>query len=93
MPRGGKRPGAGAPKGNLNALKTGSRSRQLNIVIEALLASPAIRRVMLKLVQQDVRRNKRLQQAIADAVDSYRRRSITQKTAQQTHEVKISRKQ
>ena len=93
MPRGGKRPGAGAPKGNLNALKTGSRSRQLNIVIEALLASPAIRRVMLKLVQQDVRRNKRLQQAIADTVDSYRRRSITQKTAQQTHEVKISRKQ
>jgi hypothetical protein len=93
MPRGGKRPGAGAPRGNLNALKTGSRSRQLNTVIEALLASPTIRRVMLKLVQQDVRRNKRLQQAIADAVDSYRRRSITQKTAQQTHEVKISRKQ
>ncbi|MCJ7509665.1 MAG: hypothetical protein MUP14_02085, partial [Dehalococcoidia bacterium] len=47
--RGGKRPGAGAPKGNLNALKTGSRSQQLNIVIEALLASPTIRRVMLKL--------------------------------------------
>ena len=100
MPRGGKRPGAGlpagrpgAPKGNLNALKTGSRSQQLNIVIEALLASPAIRRVMLKLVQQDVRRNKRLQQAIADAVDSYRRRSNAQKTTQQTHKAKISRKQ
>jgi hypothetical protein len=93
MPRGGKRPGAGAPKGNLNALKTGSRSRQLNDVIEALLASPTIRRVMLKLVQQDVRRNERLQQAITDAVDSYRRRSITQKTTQQTHKAKISRKQ
>jgi hypothetical protein len=93
MPRGGKRPGAGAPKGNLNALKTGSRSQQLNTVIEALLASPTIRRVMLKLVQQDVRRNQRLQQAIADAVDSYRRRSISPKTTQQTHKEKIFPKQ
>jgi hypothetical protein len=93
MPRGGKRPGAGAPKGNLNALKTGSRSQQLNIVIEALLASPTVRRVMLKLVQQDIRRNKRLQQAIADAVDSYRQRSISQETTLQTHKAKIFRKQ
>jgi hypothetical protein len=93
MPHGGKRPGAGAPKGNLNALKTGSRSQQLNTVIEALLASPTIRRVMLKLVQQDVRRNERLQQAIAGAVGSYRRRSITQKTTQQIHKEEISRKQ
>jgi hypothetical protein len=93
MPRGGKRPGAGAPKGNLNALKTGSRSRQLNIVIEALLASPTIRRVMLKLVQHDVRRNQRLQQAIADAVDSYRRRSISPKTTQQTRKEKNFPKQ
>jgi len=93
MPRGGKRPGAGAPRGNLNALKTGSRSKQLNTVIEALLASPTIRRVMLKLVQQDVRRNQRLQQAIADAVDSYRRRSINPKTTQQTHKEKNFPKQ
>ena len=93
MPRGGKRPGAGAPKGNLNALKTGSRSQQLNTVIEALLASPTLRRVMLKLVQQDVRRNQRLQQAIADAVRSYRRRSISPKTTQQTHKEKSFRKQ
>ena len=93
MPRGGKRPGAGAPRGNLNALKTGSRSKQLNDVIEALLASPTIRRLMLKLVQQDVRRDKRFQQAIADAVDSYRRRSISQNTPRQTHKEKNSPKQ
>ncbi len=29
MPRGGKRPGAGAPLNNLNAMKTGKFSRQL----------------------------------------------------------------
>jgi hypothetical protein len=47
MPHGGKRPGAGAPKGNLNALKSGRRSRQLKIVIQALVAAPSVRRVML----------------------------------------------
>jgi len=79
--------------GNLNALKTGSRSKQLNDVIEALLASPTIRRLMLKLAQHDVRRDKRLQQAIAGAVDSYRRRSISRNTPRQTHKEKNSRKQ
>ena len=93
MPRGGQRPGAGAPKGNLNALKTGSRSQQLNTVIEALLASPTIRRVMLKLVQHDIRRNQRLQQAIADAVRSYRRRSISPKSTRQTQKEKNFPKQ
>jgi hypothetical protein len=29
MPRGGKRPGAGAPSGNLNSLKNGEYSQQL----------------------------------------------------------------
>ena len=29
MPRGGRRPGAGAPRGNLNAMKHGARSRQM----------------------------------------------------------------
>ncbi len=44
--RGGKRPGAGAPKGNLNAIKSGTYSRQLkatfqqqkNIITKARLA-------------------------------------------------------
>ena len=29
MPRGGRRPGAGAPKGNLNAVKNGLRSKRI----------------------------------------------------------------
>jgi hypothetical protein len=65
MPHGGKRPGAGAPKGNLNALKTGTRSRQLKIVIGALVAAPSVRRVMLQLARQDIRRNPRLRETIA----------------------------
>jgi len=65
MPHGGKRPGAGAPKGNLNALKSGRRSRQLKIVIGALVAAPSVRRVMLQLARQDIRRNPRLRETIA----------------------------
>ncbi len=33
MSRGGRRPGAGAPKGNLNALKDGEFSRQLTKIL------------------------------------------------------------
>ena len=65
MPHGGKRPGAGAPRGNLNALKSGRRSRQLKVVIEALVAAPTVRGLMIRLAQQDIRRNPRLRETIA----------------------------
>ena len=43
MPRGGKRPGAGAPKRNFNAIKTGKHSQRLYILALYLLANPVIR--------------------------------------------------
>ncbi len=39
--RGGRRPGAGAPKGNLNALKSGRYSKQMKALRLALQAMPA----------------------------------------------------
>ncbi len=39
--RGGKRPGAGAPKGNLNAMKSGRYSKQMKALRLALQAMPA----------------------------------------------------
>ena len=36
MPRGGRRPGAGAPKGNWNALSSGRRSARLRALILSL---------------------------------------------------------
>ena len=39
--RGGKRPGAGAPKGNLNGLKSGQYSRQVKALKLALKAAPS----------------------------------------------------
>ena len=43
MPRGGRRPGAGAPKRNFNALKTGSYTPRLYLLALYLLANPFIR--------------------------------------------------
>ena len=40
MPRGGKRPGAGAPRGNLNGLKSGQYSKQVKALKIALRAVP-----------------------------------------------------
>ena len=50
MPRGGRRPGAGAPKGNLNALKHGSYSRQFARLGALIAASPAARESLLRLI-------------------------------------------
>ena len=47
MPRGGRRPGAGAPKGNLNGLKHGRRSAQLAQLGYLLAASPTVRETFL----------------------------------------------
>ena len=46
LPRGGKRPGAGAPRGNLNALKDGRRSRQLRALFAALSQVPLFRTLL-----------------------------------------------
>ena len=48
MPRGGRRPGAGAPKGNLNALKHGERSKQFARLGAIIAASPKARSLLLR---------------------------------------------
>ncbi|MBE9501994.1 MAG: hypothetical protein IMY87_06170 [Chloroflexi bacterium] len=52
MPRGGIRPGAGAPHHNINALKSGRHSIQLRALILALIASPKARSLLLCLAKQ-----------------------------------------
>jgi hypothetical protein len=67
--RGGRRPGAGAPRGNLNALRGGRRSKQFKAVIIALLVVPETRRVLLHFSRMEQRRRDQL----ADAVNNYAR--------------------
>ena len=49
MPRGGRRPGAGAPMGNLNALKHGLRSKQVQQLAREFARSPAMRSYLARL--------------------------------------------
>jgi hypothetical protein len=46
---GGKRPGAGAPRGNLNALKHGAHSRQMRGLLHLLSTEPEFRRLLARL--------------------------------------------
>jgi hypothetical protein len=50
--RGGRRPGAGAPKGNLNALKHGANSQQLRDLAIALSLVPDTRKALVRLVRR-----------------------------------------
>jgi hypothetical protein len=89
MPRGGPRPGAGAPRGNLNALKTGAHSRRFRAVIAALLIHPDTRRVLLTLngpkrAQLDSDRMRQTLIDIARLVREQQQVSIGQKRARQT---------
>jgi len=52
MPRGGKRPGAGAPRGNLNALKHGLRSQQVRALSLALAQIPLFRCYLQRLARR-----------------------------------------
>ena len=67
MPRGGSRPGAGAPRGNLNALKTGARSQQLKAAIGAMLNHDETRRVLLAILEQKRRDRLRFQALVIAA--------------------------
>ena len=53
MPRGGRRPGAGAPRGNTNGLRSGLRSPRVQIVLAALLSNAEIRDILLRLRAMD----------------------------------------
>lgn len=48
MPRGGRREGAGAPRGNTNALKHGRRSKLLKRMVEKLMADDEMRSLLLR---------------------------------------------
>ena len=43
MPAGGRRPGAGAPRGNTNALKSGRHSARFKAVLTAMSQVPEVR--------------------------------------------------
>ncbi|MEE9247343.1 MAG: hypothetical protein V3U79_01425 [Dehalococcoidia bacterium] len=65
MPRGGRRPGAGAPIGNFNRLKHGRNPRQFQKLLDALVDMPEIRDIFLTWNQQLQRRRRRARRVAA----------------------------
>ena len=61
MPRGGFRKGAGAPRGNLNALKSGRYSAQLDAAFRAVVSREDIRPIFLAILKKRRRENMRFQ--------------------------------
>jgi len=59
---GGRRPGAGAPKGNMNALKHGRYSRRQVRLIEALMEVPEARDTMIALAKRNRRARKQAEE-------------------------------
>jgi hypothetical protein len=49
MPRGGRRPGAGAPRGNTNGLRNGKHCLRARFVVAALRTHPEQRALALAL--------------------------------------------
>jgi len=71
---GGRRPGAGAPRGNLNALKHGRYSRYQRALIEALLQVPETRDVMIKISKRQRAQARRAEQGAAALMSELVRR-------------------
>ena len=63
MPAGGRRPGAGAPKGNTNALKSGRHSARFKAVLTAMSQVPEVRDYFA-LVRRRQLRSERLAAAV-----------------------------
>lgn len=64
--RGGRRPGAGAPRGNLNALKHGGRSRQFARLGALLATSPEVREALLSLGVKHFQKQQRAEEVAAE---------------------------
>jgi hypothetical protein len=52
MPRGGRRPGAGAPKGNFNGVRSGNHSSRMLMVYLAIINHPDPRALARELLAQ-----------------------------------------
>ena len=64
-PHGGKRPGAGAPKGNLNALRSGAYSSRAQLAGLILTAYPELRAVLRsEAIREANQRTARRQNAV-----------------------------
>jgi len=82
MPRGGKRAGAGAPIGNLNALKHGGTSILVQTLMRALAKNPATRDALLRMRTNERRRRKQAEKTAAVLLGALIKRATSQQINQ-----------
>ncbi len=71
MPRGGKRPGAGAPKGNLNAVKAGRYSPRLQAIAKALAADPEVNAFLMGFQRRQKRNQRKASKLALQALQEF----------------------
>ena len=71
MPRGGKRPGAGAPKGNHNALKTGRHSKRFREAMSNLINTPEFRAILIAYRKKQISEQKLADHIVKEAIRRY----------------------
>lgn len=65
MPRGGRRPGAGARPGNMNALKHGRNSQLVQTLLAALAAHPTTREALIRMARRQRARQREAERTAA----------------------------
>jgi len=71
MPRGGKRPGAGAPRGNLNAVRTGRYSTRLRAIATGLALVPEVRDFLLEFDRRQRRERRNAERIAFQAIKDF----------------------
>ena len=72
--------GPGAPRGNLNALKSGASSRQLKALVHKLLLDPELRRLILAFAHKQQLQNRWMEGSINAYVAQLRRQTCPERS-------------
>lgn len=91
MPRGGRRPGAGARKGNTNAMTNMNHSPRARVLFQLFLACPDKRPVMELLMANGITFQRKLTRPqLRLAVAVFDRYFFDRSTAKQSETIKLS---
>jgi len=85
--RGGRRPGAGAPRGNLNGLKTGAHSPRVKAVLRAIAENPESRAVFLSLSQKGALQRKQTREMVIALARLMHDRPIAEEARRRLNEI------
>ncbi len=90
LKHGGRRPGAGAPKGNLNGLKHGLRSKQVSQFGMALAANPKTRETLINLGRRHHLKQQKAEEVAALFLSRLIERGVKIQTDDQKRKLKTS---